>query len=292
MCKAPPGQPDISCPGRWGDIVAKVRRIIVRRIRTARAGSPSVPGRGQSQRFDRETLRQFNPSVLELGDINGPCREKEAVAAAFDLTGFTNFCNQVDAHLAIPRFLNDFLEWFFSNIRNRLTEDDLGESITLWTGLPMMVKFLGDGLLLLWDSRKMSEEQICRLAATLYQICNDYRADFYPRLSLLVNKPPAILRCGVARGKVYGIGNDREYVGHCINNASRLSRLGSLTFCFPHRGFQVREHMPAEFRQVFVPKYVSIRGVGDNELVWVPREEYNRLPAKNREMFRSLELVG
>jgi class 3 adenylate cyclase len=273
--------------------MAKVRRVIIRRVRAASPRGSPAHGRGNSPKLlDNETVRKFNPSMLELGDINTPCREKEAIAAVFDLTGFTNFCNQVDAYLAIPRFLNDFLEWFFSNIRNRLTEDDLGESVTLWTGLPIMVKFLGDGLMLLWDAQKMSEEQICRLAGTLYQICVAYRTEFYPRMSMLVNKPPGILRCGVARGKVYGIGNDKEYVGHCINNASRLSRLGALTFCFPHRGFQVREHMPAEFRHVFVPKYVSIRGVGDNELVWVVKEEYNRLPEKNREMFRSLEPVG
>jgi class 3 adenylate cyclase len=273
--------------------MAKVRRIIVRRVRSASARGSPAHGRGSNQKMlDNETIKRFNPSMLELGDINIPCREKEAIAAVFDLTGFTTFCNQVDAYLAIPRFLNDFLEWFFSNIRNRLTEDDLGESIMLWTGLPIMVKFLGDGLMLLWDARKMSEEQICRLAGTLYQICSAYRTEFYPRLSMMVNKPPGILRCGVARGKVYGIGNDKEYVGHCINNASRLSRLGSLTFCFPHRGFQVREYMPAEFRQIFVPKYVSIRGVGENELVWVVSEEYNRLPEKKREMFRSLEPAG
>jgi class 3 adenylate cyclase len=230
--------------------------------------------------------------MLELGDINAPCREKEAVAAVFDLTGFTAFCNQVDSYLVIPKFLNDFLEWFFSNIRKRITEKDYGDHSTLWTGLPIMVKFLGDGLLVLWDAQKMTEEQICQLAGTLHKVCCAYRTEFYPRISMAVNKPPATLRCGVARGKVYGIGNDKEYVGHCINNATRLSRLSFLTFCFPHRGFQVREHMPAQFRQVFVPKYVSIPGVGDNELVWVVSEEYSRLPEKNRDMFRSLESVG
>lgn len=242
--------------------------------------------------LDNETIKKFNPSMLELGDISTPCREKEAIAAVFDLTGFTTFCNQADSYLAIPRFLNDFLEWFFGSIREGITEKDLGDRSVLWTRLPIMVKFLGDGLMLLWDAQKMSEDQICRLAGTLYKLCCDYRTEFYPHISMVVDKPPGVLRCGVARGKVYSIGNDREYVGHCINNASRLSRLGSLTFCFPHRGFQVREHMPEEYRRIFVPKYVSIRGVGENELVWVVGNEYNRLPGKNREMFRSLETVG
>jgi hypothetical protein len=38
-----------------------------------------------------------------------------------------------------------------------------------------------------------------------------------------------------------------------------------------------------------VPKMLSVRGVGDNELVWVVKEEFDNLPEKNRAMFRSLE---
>jgi class 3 adenylate cyclase len=275
--------------------MGRVRRVIVRRFKAGSPGSRGSPDESRTSGIriiDNNTIKKFNPSMLELGDICAPCQEKEAVAAVFDLTGFTAFCNQVDSYLAIPRFLNDFLEWFFSNVRQKITEKDYGDRSALWTGLPIMVKFLGDGLILLWDARKMSEEQICRLAGTLYDICRAYRAEFYPRISMAVNKPPVILRCGVARGKVYSIGNDREYVGHCINNASRLSRLGSLTFCFPHHGFLVREHMPAEYRHLFIPKYVSIRGVGENELIWVVKDEYDRLPGRSREAFRSYELVG
>ena len=273
--------------------MGKVRHVIVRRVRSGRTGVPVVDRQAGGMRMlDNNAFKQFNPSMLELGDICAPCQEKEAIAAVFDLTGFTAFCNQVDSYLAIPRFLNDFLEWFFASIREKITEKDFGDRSALWTGLPVMVKFMGDGLILLWDASKMSEAQICRLAGSLYTVCQSYKTEFYPYISNAVNKPPSVLRCGVARGKVYSIGNDKEYVGHCINNASRLSRLGSLSFCFPHRGFQVREHMPVEYRALFVPKYASIRGVGENELVWVVKDEYNKLPAKNQEMFRSIEVAG
>jgi len=239
--------------------------------------------------LDNEIIRQFNPTMLDLGDISAPCQEKESVAAVFDLTGFTTFCNQVDSYLAIPRFLSDFLEWFFSNIRKRITEKNYGNRSALWAELPMMVKFLGDGLLILWNAHRMGEDQICRIAATLYEITYTYRHEFYPHMSMVVNKPPSVLRCGMARGKVFSVGSGKDYVGHCINNASRLSHLASLSFCFPHRGFQVREHMPAEYFQIFVPKYVGIRGVGENELVWVVKEEFERLPENDKAQFRGLE---
>lgn len=269
-----------------------MKRIVVRRVRSARPRT-AMTGRQQSgvRTLDTEIVRRFNPTMLELGDISAPCQEKEAIAAVFDLTGFTTFCNQVDAYLAIPRFLNDFLEWFFKSIRETLTEGDYRSRGAISAKLPIMVKFLGDGLLLLWNARRMTEDQICRITATLYEISRAYPRDFYPEITMSVNKPPRVLRCGVARGKVFSLGNGSDYVGHCINHASRLSRVSSLSFCFPHRGFQVREHMPVEYLRLFMPKYVYIRGVGDNELVWVVKEEFERLPEKNKELFRNLEPV-
>jgi class 3 adenylate cyclase len=266
-----------------------MKRVIVRRVRANRPRATASGQQSGIRLLDIEILKKFDPSMLDLGDMNTPCEEKEAIAAVFDLTGFTSFCNQVDSYLAIPRYLNDFLEWFFQNIRERLTEEDYGNHCSVWVELPVLVKFLGDGLLLIWEAHRMTEAQICRLAATLYEICYAYRREFYPRMSMAVNKPPRILRCGVARGKVFGIGGGKDYVGHCINNASRLSHIRPLTFCFPHRGFQVREHMPVEYLNLFIPKYVSIRGVGDNELVWVAKREFEVLSEKDRGMFRDVE---
>jgi hypothetical protein len=247
---------------------------------------------GLKKVIDSDVIRRFNPSILNLGDISLPCREKEAVAAVLDLTGFTAFCSQADSHLAIPRFLNDFLNWFFNSIRDGLCEETFNNRKEYWGEFPALVKFLGDGVLLIWDTHRMEEGQICRLITMLYGICVDYRRFFYPRVSRLVNKPPSSLRCGMARGKVFTIGDSRDFVGHCINNASRLSKIESLTFCFPHRGFPVREYIPAEELRAFVPKYIIVRGVGDNELVWVVRDEFVRLSEKQQGLFRNLESVS
>jgi len=269
-----------------------MKKILLRRVRPKRARVPAGNGQQSGIRLmDIEIIKQFDPSILDLGDLSAPCEEKEAIAAVFDLTGFTKFCNQVDSYLAIPRFLNGFLEWFFGKIREELTEENYGKSCAVWAELPVLVKFLGDGLLLIWEARRMAEEKICRLAVALHEICYAYRHEFYPRMSMAVNKPPRTLRCGVARGKVFSIGNGKDYVGHCINNASRLSHIRPLSFCFPHRGFQVREYMPIEYYRLFTPKYVSVRGVGDNELVWVVKREYELMTEKDRNQFRDVEGV-
>jgi len=268
-----------------------MKRVLVRRVRVKKPVARFTKGRKKngSKVLSNTIVEKFNPSMLALGDISTPCQEREAIAAVFDLTGFTKFCNQVDSYLAIPRFLNDFLEWFFTSIRKELTEENYQKHTSFWAELPVLVKFLGDGLLLIWNARNMTEAQICRIVTALYNICHRYRHEFYSEISMVVNKPPTVLRCGVARGKVFTVGDSKDYVGHCINNASRLSQLGSLSFCFPHRGFQVRDHMPDEYSRIFIPKYLSVRGVGDNELVWVVKDEFERLPEKSKGLFRNIK---
>ena len=263
---------------------------VVRRVRAKKPGNNhSGTQTGGIKLLNSEISKNFSPAMLNLGDIGTPCQEKEAIAAVFDLTGFTRFCNQVDSYLAIPKFLNDFLEWFFSSVRAELSEENHQRQTSFWAELPVLVKFLGDGLLLLWNTRTMTEAQICRIVVSLYRICYAYRHDLYPNMSMVVNKPPKVIRCGVARGKVFTVGNGRDYVGHSINNASRLSHLGPLSFCFPHRGFPVRDYMSAEYARLFIPKYLSVRGIGENEIVWVVKSEFDRLPEKNQALFRSIE---
>ena len=269
-----------------------MKRRIIRRVRSNGSAVGVAQGQpGGLKLLNNDILNKFNPTILGLGDVNTPCEEIEAVAAVFDLSGFTTFCNQVDAYLAIPSFLNNFFEWFFGSIIYGLTDENDGRTY-FWADLPILVKFMGDGILVVWNARRMKDDHICRLAATLYNICYAYRQDFFPQINRVVTKPPSVLRCGVARGKAFSVGNGHDYIGHCINTASRLSHLNPLTFCFPQRGFAVQECMLPEYAQLFVPKYVAIRGVGDNEMVWVVKEEYDNLPERNRMQFRSLESVA
>jgi hypothetical protein len=266
------------------------KRVIVRRAVSARPQNVIVHKQSNGIKFhNSEVANKFNPAMLDIGNLNTPCEEKSAITAVFDITDFTKFCNQVDAYMEIPRFLNYFLKWFFACIVQGLTEEDDGVKSTFWADLPMLVKFLGDGLLIVWNTQRMDSAQACRLVATLYNICKAYNRDFYPQINTIISKPPSVLRCGVARGKVFSIGGGRDYVGHCINNASRLSHMDGLTFSFPQRGFQVREDMPEEYARLFVPKYVSIKGVSDNEMVWVLKEEYDRLPEDKKKQYRNLE---
>ena len=106
----------------------------------------------------------------------------------------------------------------------------------------------------------MDGEAICNVVVSLEIICRHYENDFYPQIKKVVVEPPNTLRCGVARGRVFSVGNGQDYVGPCINIASRLQKLSHLTFCFPRRGFDIGRYMHKAVRPQYREKRVTIRG--------------------------------
>jgi class 3 adenylate cyclase len=215
-----------------------------------------------------------------------PSKEVEALAVVFDLSGFTNFCSKVDPHLSVPEYLSNFLYWMFDEIRTEFTTKVYRKSKALWSELPFLAKFLGDGVLFLWDTSNMTETRICNIVVSLLCICREYRNTFHREIKTVVGSPPKVLRCGIARGRVFSVGNGQDYVGSCINIASRLQKWSDLAFCFSQRGFDIEQDMEEVNRRNFVEKLVTLRGIGE-ELVWVLKKEFNNLPEKERELFRS-----
>ena len=233
-----------------------------------------------SEQFDR-----FNPDVLGLGDIGSPSAQIEALAAVFDLSGFTSFCSQVDPHLAVPEYLSRFLDWLLAGIKKGSVKESLEEEKILWASLPFLAKFLGDGVLFLWDTKNMGGAEICNVVTSLWEICGNYVREFYPIIRKVVAQPPKVLRCGVSRGLVFSVGNGEDYVGPCINIAARLQKLSSLTFCFSRRGFDVEKHMPEETAAKYVLRSAPLRGIGEDELVWVRKEEFDSLQDEEKALF-------
>jgi len=260
-----------------------MRRVIVRRrVRP-------VSARGTEKRtipLDKEKFERFKPPALGLGNLAVPSTEVDAIAAMFDLAGFTDFCSQADPHLAVPEYLSRFLEWMFTEIKQDIVQKSQTEGEGLWTDLPFMSKFMGDGVLFLWDTAGMPGSAVCNVVIELRNICLKYRREFLPEIRSGVVTPPIALRCGIARGKVYSVGNRQDYVGPCINIAARLQKLSRLTFCCSRRGFDIDKYMPADERPRFIGKSVAIRGISHNELVWIIKREFDSLTDDEKESFR------
>lgn len=237
--------------------------------------------------LSRKGYESFNASVLGLGDLKAPSRRTEAIAAMFDLQGFTHFSKQIEPHLAVPKFLGAFLPWLVSELRAEMTYREDEKGVQLYSSLPFFLKFMGDGLIVLWDCDTMSGGSgPANVVFTVHEICRKYAASFYPSMAKRVSEPPRIMRCGVARGTVFSVGDGNDYVGSCINMAARLQKLGGLTFAVNARGFDFHDYPTDFFKTDLIVAEVTIRGIGDHELVGILKKEYDQLSDADRAALR------
>ena len=182
-------------------------------------------------------LTKFEPSILGLKNISNKGDISESLAVIFDLEGFTEFCNQIDPHLVVPEYLQKYLTWIFKKIAEEFTSEVIANRVLLWNPLPFYAKFLGDGILFLWDTSGCTLTEIGNIAINMDIICQTYKSEFLTSISSEISDPPKKLRCGIARGQIIAIGNKDDYVGSCINYASRLQKLSKLSIAISRRGF-------------------------------------------------------
>lgn len=229
-------------------------------------------------------FQQFNESILGLGDLSRRGTYTHALAAFFDLEGFTDFANQVDSHLVIPEFLNRYLPWLFEKTAEFFTEGRDEDRVRIWGSLPFYAKFLGDGVMFLWDTEYCGgESSIRNIVNRLLALTLEYRRDFLKRIGTYVSKPPKRLRCGIARGQVVSVGSGDDFVGSCLNIASRLQKLSTLSFAVSRRGIDLSHQSKMA---CFVLKKVELRGIGRHELVYVLQSELERLSEQEKWLFR------
>jgi hypothetical protein len=131
---------------------------------------------------------------LGLGAIENKSKQMQSLSVMFDLEGFTNFCKQIDPQLAVPEYLSAFLKWMFEQIKSELVETKHEEGYETFADLPFLSKFMGDGVLFLWNTENMSETSILNVVVSMYEICNNYKTDFFPNIFKSTTSPPPSLR--------------------------------------------------------------------------------------------------
>ena len=231
-------------------------------------------------------FESFNKNIRGLGDITIDGKYISALSAFIDLQGFTKFCNQIDSHLVIPEFLSHYCDWIFQEISEPFVESKGEERIKIWGSLPFFAKYLGDGILFLWNTDiSGGVPGMCNIVLNLKTLTNNYKSKFLSEIKKRVSNPPEILRCGIARGQIISIGNGQDYVGSCINLSSRLQKLGPLSFALSRRGFdEAKSENHTIFKSLLLKK-VAIRGIGDEELIYVRKDEYNKLTEQEKTLF-------
>jgi class 3 adenylate cyclase len=216
----------------------------------------------------------------------------DALVVIFDLGGFSSFFSQPDAHLYVPKFLNrvfDSVTRNFEGGRDYWSEglDEVARQMEA-LAKPDYDKFLGDGGLFLWsvgDNATLHPKKIMTLLNRLWNLklgfarVVDACADVVPVVDL-----PRTIRFGIARGTAYQLKRrntgETEYIGYCINLASRLQgyckQLGFITSARINR---TRETLGRHGYLRVVAK--NLRGF-PKEIVIVDQGEYNALADETR----------
>ena len=233
-------------------------------------------------------MKRILTSVLDVGDVKIRSVQVPAIAAIFDLSGFTNFCEQRDPQLCVPEFLGEFLDWLFEAIKVEITIKKLKKGSKLYSDLPFFAKFMGDGVLFLWDTTGMDDTYICNVLVSLRSICGTYRSEFWERIKDRFKAVPVKLRCAAARGAVYSIGDGKDYVGPCINLASRLLKYSGIKFSFSRTGINFEIGMHKDGVKRYTVKAAEIRGIGVRELVCVEKGDLEELSKKEKEIYESI----
>lgn len=235
--------------------------------------------------IDKQNFESFSEDILGLGKINSKSNQVNALSVMFDLEGFTKFCKQIDPHLAVPEFLSKFLQWIFKEIKVELTEETHEQGYKTYAPLPFLSKFMGDGLLFLWDTSNLDEVNIVDIVVSMYEICKKYKSEFHKKIEHDIVDAPTKLRCGIATGIIYSVGNGNDFVGPCINVSARLQKLHSLSFCFSRRGINPNI-MDDSYLKSFIVKKVNIRGIGESELVCILKNEFENLDESEKINFK------
>lgn len=229
---------------------------------------------------------KFNHTILGLGDLSKDGKYINALSAFVDLQGFTDFCNQVDSNLVIPEYLTKYLTWLFNEIAMKFKEGDYEDHIKIWGKLPFYAKFLGDGVLFIWETDDCGGlSGLMNIIGIMFKITKSYETEFLPFIEKSVVKPPKILRCGISRGQIISLGNGEDFVGSCINMAARLQRISKLSFAISRRGFDIEKHKAHFLNEILILKKYPIRGIGTDELIYILKDEFNDLPKEEKLLF-------
>ena len=155
------------------------------------------------------------------------------VALIFDIIGFTKFYNKPDIQHYITGYLNHIIEcveinfWGGDSYWFKTPGYDNLPALAI---TPSMKKFLGDGMLYIWENNKQNSLSDNKFKFDLLNRIWNIQQHFGKiNLRLLQELPnsdlPVGIKFGIAKGTIFKIKDKHgnvDYIGPCINMASRL----------------------------------------------------------------------
>ncbi len=213
------------------------------------------------------------------------------IVAVLDLEGFTNFFNKASPNqsIIVASYVNGFLSW----LNHRL--DLEGKRLPR----PRLSKFLGDGVLYVWETEEGKTEQI---ALDLINFCwnmtrgpDRYEIDFLTEFKDKLGKKwdceyPKHLKASISTGfavKYTRRNHPPEYVSECINIATRLCGVHPELYFIAHSDLLLDAEITITFK--YVEKQIEkekVKGIDKSIAVFIDENDFNNLSDKT--MFRDM----
>src|SRR5690606_31701828 len=138
-------------------------------------------------------------------------RPTVGLALVFDISGFTNFFNKPDIHYYMTDYINQIIGCVDTNIwggNDFWTEDQQNEQMNELELKPIMRKFLGDGMLYVWEDNAegilSTPDLKIPLINRLWNLqLNFERINKHLNETIPVGDLPNAIKFGIAQGSIF-----------------------------------------------------------------------------------------
>jgi len=228
--------------------------------------------------------------VINLGHNPSIGMERDnlvrVIVAVLDLEGFTNFFNKASPNqsIIVASYVNAFLSW----LNHRL--DLRGKRIPR----PRLSKFLGDGVLYVWETEEGKTEQIALDLINFYWDMtrggNRYELDFLPQFIRQLGRRweceyPKHLKASITTGfavKYTRRNHPPEYVAECINIATRLCGVHPELYFTAHSDLLLDAEITTTFK--YIEKQIErgiVKGIDKRIAVFIDEDDFATLTDKS-----------
>jgi class 3 adenylate cyclase len=202
---------------------------------------------------------------------------EDAIVVAFDLCGFSEFCDQVDSYPKIPQLISALFAELGKVLKGTWEDTFLIASQSdKRVPEPNFLKYTGDGALLIWfaESSEGFDEKFCTALVAAMRHFQDNFAILAPEWerNWRVHSLPKRIRFGIAKGTAYPLrsesavffkGETLDHVGYCINLAVRLQN-----HC-PELGFLVHATLHPNLKSMVRLEAIGMKGISRAEPILV-----------------------
>lgn len=218
-------------------------------------------------------------------------RATVGLALVFDISGFTKFFNKPDIHYYMTEYINQIIDCVEINIwgGTDFWTEAVAEEMPALKIKPFMRKFLGDGMLYVWED---TEDKIL--------LKPDFKITLINRLwnlqlhfskinkKLIENIPvgdlPGTIKFGIAQGTIFKLIENNgavDCIGPCINLASRLVKYcQEINFIASARLNLPRKELESNGYFKIIAK--ELRSF-ENEVVIIDKQDYGDVSSADKE---------